>query len=114
MADRSQVSLIYSPACSPSRIITASSTTHFVLLVGLDATNVLGCLPSTIVDISRERAGHGLDAFVSFTCEGNWNLYSGRRSLLRDSMVLICSLGVNGAITDQFSCLRSEAVAHHH
>ena len=48
VADRSQVSLIYSPACSPSRIITASSTTHFVLLV-------VGCLPSTIVDISPER-----------------------------------------------------------
>ena len=50
VADRSQVSLIYSPACSPSRIITASSTKHFVLLV-------VGCLPSTIVDISPERWG---------------------------------------------------------
>ena len=48
VADRSQVSLIYSPACSPARIITASSTTHFVLLV-------VGCLPSTVVDLSPER-----------------------------------------------------------
>ena len=56
MADGS-VSLICSLACSPSRIITASSTTHFVLLMGLDATNVVGCLPSSIVDISPQRSG---------------------------------------------------------
>ena len=29
-------------------------------------------------------AVHGLDASASFTCEGNWNLYSGRRSLGSD------------------------------
>ena len=66
VADRSQVSLIYSLVCSPSRIITASSTIH-------DRGHFR----------RRDRAlpaGHGLDASASFTCEGNWNLYSCKRA----------------------------------
>ena len=54
-----------------------------MLLEWMLRTKATGALPAV----------HGLDVSASFACEGNWNMYSGKRSLLRDSMVLTCSLG---------------------